>query len=90
MGMNRKLMSAAGLVAGLAATFSLVAPASAVADDSPWDRGGRTPGADSVQYLSSAGDDRGTGCHDGDSGSDSGSGSGSGGSGEGTDDSPWD
>jgi hypothetical protein len=84
MGTNRKLMSAAGLVVGLAATFSLVAPTSAVADDSPWDRSGHTPGAGSVQYLSAAGDDdRGTGC-------DSGSGGSGGGSGEGTDDSPWD
>ncbi len=79
MGMNRKLMSAAGLVAGLAATFSLVAPASAVADDSPWDRSGRTPGADSTQYLSADGADGGSGC-----------GNGGQGGGEGTDDSPWD
>ena len=67
MGTNRKLMSAAGLVVGLAATFSLVAPASAVADDSPWDRGGR----DSGQYLSADGDDGGSGCHSGEGTDDS-------------------
>ncbi|HEY7594366.1 MAG TPA: hypothetical protein VH969_14535 [Actinophytocola sp.] len=74
---NRRLLPTTGLLVAVAATLSLVTPAAAVADDSPWDRGthgGRT----AVSRDLADGTDCGTG-----------TGTGTGGD-ERDDDSPWD